>query len=312
MAEIKKKATKKNKKRDSSKKEAKTLTYWEHVCHSLYTFFWGESSEPINASVSRKIESRLQRNRSKKKTLILDLDETLIHTSLKPTKYGKNIILEFYEEKDIIRFNVSVRPHLHTFLNTIQQWYKVVVFTAGTKDYADAVIDQIDPSGIIEERYYRDSCDGRKIRLDPNSSRALTDTNKQVYLKNIAKIQPDLSQCILVDNNPYSVITQINNGIICKSWFGNKRNDCELLNILPLLEALRGVDDVRSVILRQPIIDQQLLLKRLQTPPKSRSSSRKRQKRAYTPQAGSKLASKNMLNRLTTQVTEDDDSHFKA
>jgi TFIIF-interacting CTD phosphatase-like protein len=34
--------------------------------------------------------------------------------------------------------------------------FNIYVYTAGRKNYADAVIDAIDPKGLIKKRFYRD------------------------------------------------------------------------------------------------------------------------------------------------------------
>ena len=57
-------------------------------------------------------------NSNKQYTLVLDLDETLVH---------------YYEEKN----TVLIRPYASTFLQQMAQYYEIVIFTAGTKDYAD-------------------------------------------------------------------------------------------------------------------------------------------------------------------------------
>ena len=55
---------------------------------------------------------------NKQYTLVLDLDETLVH---------------YYEEKN----TVLIRPYASSFLQQMAQYYEIVIFTAGTKDYAD-------------------------------------------------------------------------------------------------------------------------------------------------------------------------------
>ena len=57
-------------------------------------------------------------------TLVLDLDETLIH----------------YEEAEE-GHELRVRPGAKEFLREMSQWYELVVFTAGMQDYADWVLD---------------------------------------------------------------------------------------------------------------------------------------------------------------------------
>lgn len=55
---------------------------------------------------------------NKEYTLVLDLDETLVH---------------YFEERN----TVLIRPYATHFLQLMAQHYEVVIFTAGTKDYAD-------------------------------------------------------------------------------------------------------------------------------------------------------------------------------
>jgi len=93
--------------------------------------------------------------------------------------------------------------------------------------------------------------------------------HKNFYFKNLTVIESDLSQVMIVDNSPaaYSVVPGMffffflyslfsdpfsfsaatDNAIPVDSWYSD-RNDQALLDLLPLLDALRYVDDVRSVL----------------------------------------------------------------
>jgi TFIIF-interacting CTD phosphatase-like protein len=51
---------------------------------------------------------------------------------------------------------VRKRPFLHEFLEKMSHFFELVVFTASLKEYADKVIDYIDPKGYIKRRFYRD------------------------------------------------------------------------------------------------------------------------------------------------------------
>jgi len=62
--------------------------------------------------------------------LVLDLDETLV----------------FYDKLTDI---VYARPGLHEFLQKASRNWKLVIFTAATKSYADAILDVVDPSRFI-------------------------------------------------------------------------------------------------------------------------------------------------------------------
>ena len=66
------------------------------------------------------------------------------------------------------------------------------MYTAGKKKYADTVLDQLDPSGVIEKRFYRDSC--RKV-----NGNVIKDLR---YLKKTLREKKDM---ILVDDNADSI-----------------------------------------------------------------------------------------------------------
>ena len=75
---------------------------------------------------------------SKKYTLVLDLDETLVH-------YEDNGVLgQFY-----------LRPYAQEFLDEMAKYYEVVIFTAALQDYADWIIDRLDSNRSITHRLYR-------------------------------------------------------------------------------------------------------------------------------------------------------------
>jgi len=74
-------------------------------------------------------------------TLVLDLDETLVHYV---DNFNTGMIL--------------VRPGCHEFLMRLSQVFEIVIFTAGIKEYADWVIGLIDREGeFIERALYRDN-----------------------------------------------------------------------------------------------------------------------------------------------------------
>uniref|UniRef100_A0A8U8B284 Mitochondrial import inner membrane translocase subunit TIM50 n=1 Tax=Geospiza parvula TaxID=87175 RepID=A0A8U8B284_GEOPR len=90
--------------------------------------------------------SRNRLNQVKRKILVLDLDETLIHSHhdgvLRPTvRPGTppDFILKVVIDKHPVRFFVHKRPHVDFFLEVVSQWYELVVFTASMEIYGCAV-----------------------------------------------------------------------------------------------------------------------------------------------------------------------------
>ncbi len=62
--------------------------------------------------------------------------------------------------------------------------YELVIFTASQKQYADKIIDKIDPRNRISHRLYRENC---------------IIVNKIFYLKNLKILGRNLKDLIIVD-----------------------------------------------------------------------------------------------------------------
>uniref|UniRef100_A0A672N775 protein-serine/threonine phosphatase n=1 Tax=Sinocyclocheilus grahami TaxID=75366 RepID=A0A672N775_SINGR len=185
--------------------------------------------------------SRNRLNTVKRKILVLDLDETLIHSHhdgvLRPTvRPGTppDFILKVVIDKHPVRFFVHKRPHVDFFLEVVSQWYELVVFTASMEIYGSAVADKLDSNkGFLKRRYYRQHC-----TLDSGS-----------YIKDLSVVHDDLSSIVILDNSPGAYRSHPDNAIPIKSWFSDP-SDTALLNLLPMLDALRFTADVRSVLSR--------------------------------------------------------------
>jgi CTD small phosphatase-like protein 2 len=71
------------------------------------------------------------------KTLVLDLDETLVHTARFPTPNTDYCIVA-NERCEIDKVFVSIRPGVKLFLQTMSKHFEeIVIFTAGSKKYAN-------------------------------------------------------------------------------------------------------------------------------------------------------------------------------
>ncbi|KAF9403276.1 Nuclear envelope morphology protein 1, partial [Podila epigama] len=168
---------------------------------------------------------------ARKKTLVLDLDETLIHSTSRGSR-SQGYMVEVLVDRHACLYYVYKRPHVDYFLKKVSEWYKLVIFTASMAEYADPVIDWLDQNRtLFEKRYFRQACHFK------NGS----------YLKDLTLIEPDLSSVCLLDNSPISYSLNKENGIPIDSWI-NDPNDEALLDLLPFLDALRFTEDVRSIL----------------------------------------------------------------
>lgn len=183
-------------------------------------------TENVVSDTSTRRTSRTQRAQN---LIVLDLDETLVHSTPDGTAPGG--------------FKVEVRPHASDFLRAVDAAFaEVAVFTAGTRAYADDVINMLENvSGVrIGRRLFRDSC---------------TVLPDGLVTKDITKFGVPLSSVVIVDNTPTAYKLNPSNGIPITSWMGTgvdaaySRKDTALLDMLPMLvNEVASADDVRDVV----------------------------------------------------------------
>ncbi|XVF87222.1 hypothetical protein PTKIN_Ptkin18bG0101500 [Pterospermum kingtungense] len=172
--------------------------------------------------------------RRKSKTLVLDLDETLVHSTLEHCDDADFTFTVFFNMKEHTVY-VKQRPHLQTFLEKVAEMFEVVIFTASQSIYAAQLLDILDPDRkLISQRVYRESC----IFSDGS------------YTKDLTVLGVDLAKVAIIDNSPQVFRLQVNNGIPIKSWFDDP-SDCALISLLPFLETLVDADDVRPIIAKK-------------------------------------------------------------
>ncbi|KLO14989.1 NIF-domain-containing protein [Schizopora paradoxa] len=202
----------------------------------------GSASGP--SSSSSKIPPHFQ------KTLVLDLDETLIHSTTRPMfssgsdglfglgrffgrRANSGHMVEVVMGGRSTLYHVHKRPFVDYFLRKVSGWYTLVIFTASMQEYADPVIDWLDAGrGIIARRLFRESC---------------TQLANGSYSKDLSVIEKDLTRICLVDNSPISYSINQANGIPIEGWTQDP-NDEALLDLLPVLDSLRFTNDVRRVL----------------------------------------------------------------
>ncbi|CAG9329479.1 unnamed protein product [Blepharisma stoltei] len=159
-------------------------------------------------------------------TLVLDLDETLIH---------------YFELEDKGHF--AVRPHTLEFLRRVSVYYEIIIFTASISEYADWILDEIDKEKHINARLYRQHAVPAGLH----------------FVKDLTLLGRDLKKVIIIDNVAENFQLQPMNGIQIRTWI-NDPNDCALEELATVLEeiAKKQVPDVREALkqLRDQMIEQ--------------------------------------------------------
>ena len=129
-----------------------------------------------------------------------------------------------------------VRPFCFDFLNELNDLYEIITFTAGTKDYADMILNQLDiNNNIFKYRLYRQHITISELNI----------------FKDLDKIGRDLSKTIIIDNLKDNFKMHPNNGIFIKTWTSDI-NDIQFRDLKKILKDIvqYNVNDVREIILK--------------------------------------------------------------
>ena len=167
------------------------------------------------------------------------MDETLVHLLETLARAGPDIFglmenLTFqigFEEYVVVK-----RPGVDLFLQKMQEHFNLVLWTAGTQEYADHVVDWLDPaSDIFYRRMYRQHC-----TFDPRINN---------YVKNLQHLGIDLSKVLILENREAAYMYQPKNGVPIMDFKGDEGDtelSCSMYESI-LIEASKE-NDVRDGI----------------------------------------------------------------
>ncbi|XP_076848835.1 CTD (carboxy-terminal domain, RNA polymerase II, polypeptide A) small phosphatase-like b isoform X2 [Brachyhypopomus gauderio] len=165
-----------------------------------------------------------------KKCVVIDLDETLVHSSFKPIS-NADFIVPVEIDGTVHQVYVLKRPHVDEFLQKMGEMFECVLFTASLAKYADPVADLLDQWGVFRARLFRESCVFHRGN----------------YVKDLSRLGRELHNVIIVDNSPASYIFHPENAVPVQSWFDDMA-DTELMDLLPFFEGLSKEEDVYGVL----------------------------------------------------------------
>ena len=120
---------------------------------------------------------------------MLDLDETLVHSSFKLVE-DAHIVLPVEIEAQICMIYVLVRPYVTQFLKRMHKHYELVIFTASLSKYAEPLMQQLDPENRCAYKLFREHC---------------TYYNN-AFVKDLTRLGRDLKDVIIVDNSPVAYL----------------------------------------------------------------------------------------------------------
>ena len=192
---------------------------------------------------STKIQDKL--------TLFLDLDDTLIKTmsfselqELKEPRPKPDCTLCYEHNSELVHCVVFKRKGLAEFLEWASSAFEVCVFTAGTEEYASAIVDILDSEGrLFSEVLSRQHTKKSKEKVG----------GAVFYRKDLTLIEGrSMHSMILVDDNVAQVEANKRNAIRILPFGDEFGNDDELEELRYLLELLRTAGDVQAFIDRIP------------------------------------------------------------
>jgi len=207
-----------------------------------------EINEAYDASLmspprQRRLLSQQSEEDTGKLTVVLDMDETLIHSIFRT---GCNNFRQDEQRQEIEAgkhdFSVDLgddemafvhkRPGVEKFLKELSEHFETVVFTAALPVYAKPVVETIDQGGFVKHSLFRDA----------------TVTYKgQSFVKDLSILGRDLSRVVLIDNNPLAMLASPDNAMPILSWYDDA-NDKELEKALTILHQMKDLKDIRPFL----------------------------------------------------------------
>ena len=150
------------------------------------------------------------------RTLVLDLDETLVHS-------------DWRRERGWRTFK---RPGVEEFLRHMSQFYEIVVYTGQLSTYGEPIMERLDPDRFVPYRLYRDA----------------TLYKEGKHYRDLNRLNRDLKRVLYVTSDPQNC-TSPPNAIEIKPW-KMEAGDTTLLDLMPFLEMIvrSQLPDVREVV----------------------------------------------------------------
>lgn len=166
---------------------------------------------------------------SGKKTLVLDIDGTLICTNTRNLR-AEVTCRNFAKEKKGLIASLHVRPFALQLMQVLSAFYEIIIFTFGTAAYANLVADYLDPDkNYIEYIFHRAHCI----------------VEGELAVKDLRVIGGrELKDVVIVDNSIASFANNLENGIYVPSY-DRRPDDNELAKVMQFLVQISHVDDVR-------------------------------------------------------------------
>jgi TFIIF-interacting CTD phosphatase-like protein len=187
------------------------------------------------------------------KNIILDIDETIIHTMMTECKADHVFSIEK------TKYYVLYRPHLHSFINFIFTNFETInIWTAATYDYAKNIISKllvtmlVDKTQLPKLKFFN-----TRQQVSKDGSKKLVKLFSTDYAKSLNITE---SNTIMIDDKQSVFNHNTGNGFIIPAWTGQKNDDflLKLQHIIAVIQKENLLIDVKakSINLSELLLDE--------------------------------------------------------
>ena len=175
------------------------------------------------------------------KNIILDIDETIIHTMMTECKADHVFSIEK------TKYYVLYRPHLHSFINFIFTNFETInIWTAATYDYAKNIISKllvtmlVDKTQLPKLKFFN-----TRQQVSKDGSKKLVKLFSTDYAKSLNITE---SNTIMIDDKQSVFNHNTGNGFIIPAWTGQKNDDflLKLQHIIAVIQNENLLIDVKA------------------------------------------------------------------
>lgn len=167
-----------------------------------------------------------------KNLLVLDLDETLLHSC--------EGVFEREPDFYACSYGVYLRPFIDGFLRWVSEWYELAIWTSAGEDYAKEIVHYL----------FSNPNDLKFVWASNRCTRIYNcDTGEQLLIKDFCKIKRlgyDLNRVLVVDDSPEKHCRNYGN-LIRVSPFEGALDDNELRDLCKYLKDLKNRTDYRKM-----------------------------------------------------------------
>ncbi len=180
-----------------------------------------------------------------KNLVILDIDETLIHSCLKDEINGK--LYDFIFEK----YFVFKRPYLDNFIAYCYENFDIAVWSAGTNDYVNFIVSQIFPNpSELHFIWSRENCTVKNNLYFENIYLGdLSEYPQITHFKNLSKVKKKgykLENIFFIDDRAEGHTKNYGNLVLVQPYYG-EQDDKELMLLTNYLDYLKEQPNVRKI-----------------------------------------------------------------